>query len=203
MTERDLKPYTNFLFEAGVLFRTPRTGFRHLDGWHQSVAEHMFRTAYVGLELAYLENENGANLNIGKVIEQCLFHDLGEARALDLDYISQKYSTSNELKAIEDAVRDLPFGERIINAFKETEERSTPEGIVAKDADNLEHLCCLKEIIDSGNKQAESWIPPLLKRLKTKSTRQLADEILKTDSNDWWYKDKADEHWVRGGKHPK
>lgn len=27
-----------------------------------------------------------------------------------------------------------------------------------------------------------------------------ADELLQTDSNDWWYKNKEDEHWVKGGK---
>lgn len=200
MTERELKPYANFLFEVGVLFRTPRSGFRHLNGWPQSVAEHMFRTAYVGLELAYLENERGENLSVEKVIERCLFHDFGEARSSDLDYVSQKYSTSDELKAIADATKDLPFGDRIIEAFREIEERSTPEGNVAKDADHLELLCSLKEIMDSGNKQAEAWIPPLLKRLKTESAKELAEEILNTNSNDWWYSNKDDEHWIKGGK---
>ena len=201
--KKQLKPYANFLFEVGILAKTSRSGFRHLDGWHQSVAEHLCRTAYVGFALAHLEQQKGNNVDIGKVVERCLFHDFGEARAIDLDYISQKYSKTDELKAIKDAVKDLPFGERIINAFKETEERSTPEGIVAKDADQLELLCSLKEIIDSGNNQAEPWIPPLLKRLKTASAQELADELLTTDSNDWWFRDKDDEYWVRGGKnHP-
>lgn len=195
-----LKPYANFLFEAGILAKTPRSGFRHLDGWHQSVAEHLCRTAYVGFLLAHLEQERGSQVSIEKVVERCLFHDFGEARAIDLDYISQKYSKTDELRAIQDAVKDLPFRERIINAFKETEEKSTPEGIVAKDADQLELLCSLKEIIDSGNKQAETWIPPLLKRLRTPSAQELAQEVLNTDSNDWWFEDKNDEYWVNGGK---
>ena len=198
-----LKPYANFLFEVGVLARTPRSGFRHLDGWHQSVSEHLCRTAYVGFVLAHLEQDKNSRIDIGKVVEMCLFHDFGEARAIDLDYISQRYSKTDELKAIKDAVKDLPFGERIINAFKEVEERSTQEGIIAKDADNIELLCSLKEIIDSGNDQARPWIPPLLKRLKTLSAQKLADEVLNTDSNDWWFDNKDDEYWVKGGKnHP-
>lgn len=202
-SKKRLKPYANFLFEVGVLAKTPRSGFRHLDGWHQSVSEHLCRTAYVGFALAHLEQQTGNKVDIGKVVERCLFHDFGEARTVDLDYISQKYSKTDELKAIQDAVKDLPFGARIINAFEETEERSTPEGIVAKDADQIELLCSLKEILDSGNKQAESWIPPLLKRLRTNSAKELADELLNTDSNDWWFGDKKDEYWVRGGKnHP-
>src|SRR5665213_2375831 len=96
-----LKPYANFLFEIGVLERTPRSGLRrHLGGWPQSVSEHLLRTAYVGLALATLENENGAKLDIGKVIETCMYHDLGEARVTDLDYVSKLYSTRDEVSAI-------------------------------------------------------------------------------------------------------
>lgn len=197
---KKLKPYANFLFEVGVLNRTPRTGFRHLGRFQQSISEHLCRTAYVGFVLAHLEIEKGEKLEIGKVLENCLFHDLGEARATDLDYVSKKYSKSDELRAIQDAVKGLPFGDRIINAFNETEERSTKEGIVAKDADNLELLLALKEIIDNGNLQAKDWIPPLLKRLKTDSAKKLAKVILRTNYNDWWFGNKKDEFWVRGGK---
>jgi putative hydrolases of HD superfamily len=197
---KNLKRYADFLFEVGVLNRTPRSGFRHLGGWRQSISEHLLRTAYVGYVLADLEIARGEKVNIEKLLENCLFHDLGEARALDLDYVSQKYSESDELKAIEDAVKDLPFGKRVIESFKETEGKTTTEGIIAKDADQLEFLCSLKEVIDDGNTQAADWIPPLLKRLRTPSAKKLADVILKTNSNDWWYENKEDEYWVNGGK---
>jgi putative hydrolases of HD superfamily len=198
--KRLLKSYANFLFEAGILEKTNRSGFRHLGGWDQSISEHILRTAYAGYLLAYMERDKGLEVSIEKVIEICLFHDFGEARALDLDYISQKYSKTDELKAIEDAVKNLPFGQRIISAFIEIEESSTLEGVIAKDADNIELLCSLKEIMDNGNKQAADWIAPLLKRLKTSSAQTLAKEIIKTDSNDWWYENKSDDYWVRGGK---
>lgn len=197
---KNLRPYANFLFEVGVLNRTPRSGFRHLGGWDQSVAEHLLRTSYIGFVLAHLEQERGNIVDIGRVLENSLFHDLGEARAIDLDYVSQKYSKSDELKAIEDAVKDLSCGERIISAFKETEERSTTEGVIAKDVDALELLCSLQEIIDNGNQLAKDWIPPMLKRLKTSSAKELAEEILQTDSHDWWFQNKEDEYWVNGGK---
>lgn len=197
---KKLKPYVNFLFEVGVLNKTPRSGFRHLGGLDQSVSEHLCRTAYVGFVLAHLEKERGEKVDERKVLENCLFHDFGEARTADLDYISQKYSKTDELSAIKDAVKDLSFGERIINAFKETEGRTTPEGIIAKDADQIELLCTLREIIDNGNKQASDWIPPLLKRLKTQSAKEIARVMLKTAPNDWWFQNKEDEYWVTGGK---
>lgn len=198
--DKSLKPYANFFFEAGILARTPRSGFRHLGGWDQSIAEHLFRTAYIGFALAHLEQEAGHQVNTGQVVENCLFHDFGEARALDLDYVSQRYSKSDELKAIQDAVAGLPFGPRIVAAFKETEEKSTPEGIIAKDADNLELICSMREISENGNKQADAWIPYAIQRLKTDSAKKLAEEILTTASDEWWFTEKSDPHWVNGGK---
>jgi len=200
ITMKTLKPYADFLFEVGILNKTVRSGFRHLGGWKQSVSEHLLRTAYIGFVLAHLEQDRGETISIEKILENCLFHDLGEARAIDLDYLSQKYSQTDELRAIQDAVKDLSFGKRIIESFKETEGRTTKEGIIAKDADQLELLCSLREIIDEGNKQASEWISPLLKRLKTPSAQKLAKTLLETDSNDWWFHDKEDEHWVKGGK---
>jgi putative hydrolases of HD superfamily len=197
---KNLKPYANFLFEVGVLSRTPRTGFRHLGGWRQSIAEHLCRTAYIGFVLAHLAEENGQKLDIRKVLENCLFHDLGEARATDLDYISQKYSQSDELKAIQDAVKGLSFAKRVTDSFIETEGRTTPEGIIAKDADSLEFLCSVREIMDDGNVRTEDFIPGVLKRLRTPEAKRLAKEILKTNSNEWWFQNKDDDHWVNGGK---
>ncbi len=198
--EIDFKPYAKFLYEVGALAQTARTGFRHLGNWRQSVSEHLCRTAYIGFVLAHLEQERGETVNVGQVLENCLFHDLGEARATDLDYVSQKYSQTDELAAIKDAVKGLAFGDRIIRAFMEAEEKSTPESIITKDADNIELLCSLREIIDNGNKQAESWIAPIVKRLRTESAKKLATEVLTTSSDEWWYENKEDSYWVKGGK---
>lgn len=198
--ETNFKSYAKFFYEVGALAQTPRTGFRHLGGWRQSISEHLLRTTYIGFALAHLEEQRGEKVNIGQVIENCMFHDLGEARALDLDYISQKYSKTDELAAIKDSVKDLIFGDRILKAFMETEERTTIEGIIAKEADNIDLLCSLREIIDDGNKQAERWLPPLMKRLKTESGKGLAEALLSTDSDEWWYENKEDSYWVSGGK---
>ena len=197
---KKLKRLANFLFEVGVLQRTPRSGARHLAGWDQSIAEHMFRTTYVGYVLGNLEIEKGRKIDLSKVMQICLFHDFGEARTLDLDYISQKYSVLDELKAVKEAVGKIPFGAKILEIFTEGEERITQEAVIAKDADSVELLCTLKEIIDNGNMLAKDWIPPLLKRLKTDSARELAKAILKSNVNDWWYENKNDTYWITGGK---
>ena len=42
----------DFLFEAGMLRKTPRTGYQFLGSGRENVAEHSFRTALIGYSLA-------------------------------------------------------------------------------------------------------------------------------------------------------
>ena len=200
---RKLKPYADFLFEVGILNKTPRSGFRHLGGWSQSIGEHTLRTAYIGYVLANFEKDKGIKIDFQKVLEMCLFHDLGESRAIDLDYISQKYTKSDEFQAIKDAVKDLSFGKQIMDSYVEYKDRKTIESIIAKEADILELLCSLREITEEGNTLAKDWIPPLLKRLKTDSGKRIAKELLKTKPDEWWYGNKKDKYWITGGKDKK
>ena len=38
----------NFLFEVGMLNKTPRSGYQFLGSGKESVAEHILRTVFVG-----------------------------------------------------------------------------------------------------------------------------------------------------------
>jgi putative hydrolases of HD superfamily len=182
----------DFLFETGMLAKTPRSGFFFLGSGEQSVAEHTNRVCYIGFVLANISE----NVNISKVLEMCLFHDLSEARVSDLNYVHQKYNDRNEQLAIKDLTSDLPFGDKIYNIIHEYEAKDSYESKLAKDADNLEFILSLKEQIDIGNERAESWIESAVKRLKTKEAQSLIKTILKTDSDRWWYGDKKDNWWV-------
>ncbi len=187
-----MKDIVNFLFEVGILSKTPRSGFHFLGSGNQSVAEHTNRVVFIGYTLAMLEN----GLDILKVLKMCLLHDLAESRVSDLNYIHQKYAKVDEEKAIVDLSKTLPFGEDIEDIVKEYEERLTREAIIAKDADNLEWILSLKEQFDSGNSKAHDWIIPAVKRLKTENAKKIAEEILKTDSDEWWFKDKEGDWWI-------
>src|SRR3990167_5283700 len=178
--KKDIKPIINFLFEVGILSKTPRTGFHFLGSGEQSVAEHVHRVLYVGYVLATLEND----VDAGKVMKMCLFHDLAEARTSDLNYVHQKYTHSDEETAIKDLAKTLEFGDEILDILKELKERKTKEALLAKDADQIEWLLSLKEQVDIGNSRAETWIPSVLKRLKTKVAQDLANKIVKTNSDD-------------------
>lgn len=190
------KSIVDFLFEVGILSKTPRTGFHFLGSGEQSVAEHVHRTTYVGYVLATLEGD----VDVGKVMKMCLFHDLAEARTSDLNYVHQKYTESDEHKAIKDLAKTLDFGDDIVAVLKEMTERKTKEAIIAKDADQVEWLLSLKEESDTGNSRANTWIPSAVQRLKTDSAKQLAEVIINTNSDDWWFGNKEDSWWVERDK---
>ncbi len=190
-----MKNIANFLFEAGMLKRTPRSGFQFLGSGAEAVAEHIFRTSYIGYALGKLDS----SVNVDRLIKMCLFHDLPEARTGDLNYVNKKYVEANENKAIEDLAGTLPFGGEIRNLILEFNEGKTTEAKLARDADQLEMILALKEYKDIGNRYADEWLEFSLKRLQTEAARQLAKTILETDSSLWWFSDKGD-WWVSGGK---
>lgn len=190
-----MKRIANFLFEAGMLKRTPRTGFQFLGSGAESVAEHIFRTICIGYTLGNLVKEADTD----RIIKMCLFHDLPEARTGDLNYVNKKYVKADEEKAVNDLADTLPFGNEMRELIFEFLEGESLEAQLAYDADQLEMIVTLKEYKDLGNTYAEEWLGFALKRLKTDIARDLANTILETDSSLWWFSDKGD-WWVRGKK---
>lgn len=182
----------DFLFEVGILAKTPRSGFYFLGSGEQSVAEHVHRAACIGYALGMIEGD----VDMAKVLKMCLFHDVAEARTSDLNYVHQKYAQVNEEAAIQDLANTLEFGDDMLGILKEYEERQSKEALIAKDADILELLLSLKEQADTGNSRAKTWIPSAIKRLKTKSGKKLGKKIIETDSDHWWFAEKDDEWWV-------
>lgn len=186
----------DFLYEAGILAKTPRSWGAFLGSGSQSVAEHLNRTCVIGFSLAELERQKGTVVDVGKVLQMCLFHDFSEARVSDLNYVHQKYVQADEKRAVKDFTEPLPFGKEIMEIMEEYEERGSFESVLAKEADRIELILSLKEQSDTGNTRAMTWIIPAVKRLKTDIGKKVADAILSTESDDWWYEDKEDEWWI-------
>jgi putative hydrolase of HD superfamily len=190
-----MKNIANFLFEAGMLKRTPRTGYQFLGSGAESVAEHIFRTIYIGYALGRMAGK----VNVDRVVKMCMFHDLPEARTGDQNYVNKKYVQVNTEKAVEDLTASLSFGGEIKELILEFEAGETEEARLARDADQLEFIIALKEHKDLGNTYAEEWLEFSLKRLQTVTAQELARVILETDSSLWWFSDKS-EWWIRAGK---
>lgn len=193
---KDKKSIINFLFEVGILSKTPRSAFNFLGSGQQSVSEHTTRTVYIGYVLSILEK----NVDSSKIMQMCLLHDLAEARTSDLNYVHQKYTIADEYKALDDLAATLPFGEEMKDTLKEYAQRKSKESILAKEADRLEWILTLKELVDVGNKRAETWLPSAYKRLETEIGKELGRIMLKTKSDDWWFSNKEDEWWVKRNK---
>lgn len=192
----ELKAIADFLFEVGMLKRTPRSGFQFLGTGKETVAEHSLRCAVIGYALARM----GDGLATDKIVLMCLFHDLVEARTGDLNYVNKKYVKADEGAALRDMTAELPFGEEIRRLTEEFNERTTAESLCAHDADQIEMILQLKELGDLGNRYSKDWITAAVKRLHTDDGRRLARSILNTDFSAWWFKEKNDEWWVNGGQ---
>jgi putative hydrolase of HD superfamily len=188
-----MKNICNFLFEIGMLKKTPRTGLQFLGSGNESVAEHSFRVIMIGYTLAKLS----PHVDETKVLKMTLVHDILESRTGDLNYVNKKYLKVDDEKVMNELAEPLPFGDELKALLKEFNEKKTDEALLAADADQLELILMLKEYGDLGNKYTNEWISFALKRLRTEQGRRLADTILSTDSAEWWFKDKSD-WWVWG-----
>lgn len=188
---KDLNQIVDFLYEVGMLQKTPRSGLQFLGSGNQSVAEHLHRVSAIAYTLALM-----SNVDPYKVTAMAVFHDISESRISDLNYVHQKYNTRLEDKAHADIVAGYPFGSHLKALIDEYEERKTIESKIVKDADNLEWIMSLKEQYDIGNTRAQEWLPSAVARLKTQEGKDLAEVILKTRSDRWWFGDPKDGWWV-------
>jgi putative hydrolase of HD superfamily len=179
MTQR-----ANYLNEVGMLNDTPRSGFAFLGSGEQSVAEHVYRMMHVAVVLNRMSETPADELHLMRLV---MFHDLPEARTADHNYVNRKYVTEDLNRLLEDGAHDWPFGSEIVTYIREFEAGETPPARIAKDADQIELLLMLKKLRDLGNSHTDDWITPLLARLKTDAGKQLAQEILATRWDEWWY----------------
>ena len=191
MKKNELQEITDFIYEAGILRHTPRSGFWFLGSGEQSVAEHLFHAAIIAYALAYLT----PNADKHKVLFMALAHDFAEGRTSDLNYIHQRYGRLAEAAALEDIAQSVPFGEELRNMYLEEHERKTLEAQLVKDADQLEWIASLREEEEKGNAKAKEWIVIAQKRLKTSAGKALGKQLSKTRPDAWWF-NKTDKWFV-------
>jgi putative hydrolase of HD superfamily len=177
-----MEKIADFLFEAGMLKRIPRSGYQFLGGGKESVAEHSFMITTIAFVLSRMDPE----VDAGKLLAMCLVHDLPEARTGDLNYVQKKYCIADEARAIADQARGLPFGVEYASLVDEFNACETHEAMLAKDADQLAFILDLRALVDTGHKGADKWLTVVMERLVTDTGRQLADAIVSRSWDDWW-----------------
>lgn len=183
----------DFLFEAGMLRKTPRTGYQFLGTGRENVAEHSFRTSIIGYILA-----KEAEADIARTTMLCLFHDFAEARTGDFNYVNRIYNKSDPKSALEHAAFGTGLSGELLDIWDELESETSLEAKLAHDADQIDLILNLKEELDLGNKYAAKWLEGSLKRLVTDAGKKLAGAIVETDHTDWWYSGPDPKWWVKG-----
>lgn len=189
LSAEQLGRLADFCNEVGMLRHTPRSGYAFLGSGRENVAEHSYRVSVLGYALARLAGADPA-----RVAFLCLFHDLHEARTGDFNYVNHRYNQCRAREALEDATQGTGLAEDILGFRDELAEGRSPEAELAHDADQLDLICNLHVELSKGNAFAGEWLDSALKRLRTPLARELAEAILRTDPNRWWY-GRVDKDW--------
>lgn len=188
---RALPRLADFVFEAGMLRHTERTGWAFLGTGRENVAEHSWRTSVIAYVLASM-----AGVDPSRVVLLTLFHDLHEARTGDFNYVYHRYNKADARAALEDATQGTGLGDAVVGMWQEFEKKESRESVLANDADQLDLIANLAVELSKGNEFAREWLDSALLRLKTPEARQLADQLLRTDPNNWWHGQVPKSWWV-------
>jgi putative hydrolase of HD superfamily len=180
----DLSAVARFLYEAGTLKQTKRTGW-WMAGVRdpESVAEHSWRTALLASIIAKLEGADPA-----RAAYLAVWHDSQETRTGDVNHLGKKYAAGADPQAVTaDQVAGMPelLASAVRELVAEYEEKESAEAICARDADKLECMIQGIEYKTQGYENAQRWIDNSRRRLTTKSANELADAVLTTGSLDW------------------
>ncbi len=181
----DLTAVARFLYEAGTLKNTARTGWWMAGVKHpESVAEHSWRSALIATIIAKLEGADPA-----RAAFLAVWHDSQETRTGDVNHLGKKYTggEADPCDITADQVAGMPelLAEAVRDLVAEYEAKESPEAICARDADKLECMIQGIEYRDQGYANAQRWIDNSRGRIVTETGQTLADAVLDTGSLDW------------------
>ncbi|MER7764545.1 HD domain-containing protein [Streptomyces sp. NPDC097619] len=180
----DLSAVARFLYEAGTLKDTARTGW-WMAGVKQpeSVAEHSWRTSLIASIIAKLEGADPA-----RAAFLAVWHDTQESRTGDVNHLGKKYASAADPEAVTaDQTAGMPaaLASVVRELVAEYEAKDSPEAVCARDADKLECMLQGIEYKAQGHAAAQRWIDNSRARLTTETGRRLADELLGQDPLGW------------------
>lgn len=155
------------------------------DDLSDNIASHSFRVAIIGYVLAKMEKVDPKTVAL-----MCLFHDIGEARSGDQNWIHKRYVKVFEDEITTEQLTGLAGDNETLDLAKNYHEKKSREAIVAKDADRLDQLFLQREYEWRGNQEASRWLKgkATLNSIETKSAKRLAKELYVQKPSDWWSK---------------
>lgn len=182
-----------FLAHVQALKQLPRTGWLFAGvAQPESVAEHSFVLSWLALLLAEQINlaypAQGLNqpLDVARVVQVALVHDLAESILTDLpkrstDLIGKAVKHQAEALAMQQIFQQLPNHAYYLACWQEYVDGATPEGRLVRDADKLEmiHQALCYEQTGQRNLaefwQAHEWHYPV--------SRNFFEELCRLRSN--------------------
>ena len=147
----DIQAYLKFLNIAEKLKCNTRHSYTS-SGRHESVAEHSWRLAL----MAYLIRDEFLEVNIDRVIQMCLFHDMGEAVTGDIpcfEKTGRDEAVENEAVAWLLEQLPMPHRQTVEQLFQEMGAQQTVEAKLYKALDKLEAL------IQHNEADISTWLP--------------------------------------------
>ena len=176
-------PLVSFIFEMGQLQKEKRNGWKRLGVEPESIAEHSLRAGQLAFVLAHLEGHPRPH----EVCTHAIFHDMAETRTGDQDKVNSEYVDAAEEAAVRGQTLPLgAVGSAIFQMWNDVEERSTPAGNIAKDADYVEMAFRAKELISQGHPEAQLWIEGIRDSIETESAKKLLVDLEQADPHEWW-----------------
>lgn len=180
------KRMLDFFFELGMLKRVKHEGAR-LAGVPapDSIADHSLRAAVIAYVLA--AQEGGDSLRCAMM---CVLHDMPECRVGDQHKVAARYMdvADVERQVFREQVHDLPPNIRkiFLTLASEFQQRSTRDGIIAKDADWIEMAVSSREYVVEGYGAMQNWIDNVADAVETKTAKQWITELQNADPFAWW-----------------
>ena len=141
----------DLLRTAGKLKDTTRHCYTP-GGRHESVAEHSWRLAL----MAFWLRDEFPELDMNRVVQMCLIHDLGEAFTGDIPVFDKTAADEEREEQLLFAWVDNmpePLRTDMQQLYREMEERATPEAKLYKALDGLEAL------ISHNESDLSTWEP--------------------------------------------
>ena len=149
-----------------------------------NLAEHHYLVTMLGWQLAEMVNKKGATIDISKVLQFCLLHDLGELFGGDIGMYYAKANPGARTFAKQFEEENQKFiskffadGENIQKLTKEILDSHSDEAHIAKIADYLE-ITHYKLFINGLNKKDVPLVAPKLREKIAKMSDPIAKEEL-------------------------
>jgi putative hydrolase of HD superfamily len=172
-----------FFFELGQQQEVNRHGWRLIGAQREPLGVHVARAAQIGFVLALMEEYESPE----RVATALIFHDLPECRTGDADKIMARYMTVDERHALKEQTEPLGIvGAHIARYWTIVEERDGALGVIAKDADYLECAVRARELEVIGHTFATDWWRNVKGALRTKSAKELYDQLMSIHPHTWW-----------------